>query len=460
MLNLNCFHIIFTTSIFFWLIYLPVGVCASPVNENQHLIGEMSQSLQTKVLDVWYPVAIDTVEGGFITNFSYDWKALDFQTKMIVTQARHVWTTSAVAKFYHEDKYRQIAAHGFHFLKNKMWDAEFGGFFTFQQKASGRLQNDGKTAYGNAFAIYALAAYYAISKDTAALSLAKQTFYWLEKYSHDSEHKGYINILNRDGSSVTARYSDRTPGLLSGAGLKDQNSSIHLMEAFTELYRVWPDSLLRERTVELFLLIRDRIITPKGYMTLFFERDWTPISFRDSAAAVRKTNQYFDLVSFGHDVETGYLMLETSHVLGLEISSKTLSIAKKMVDHAVAKGWDAENGGIYYEGYYFDNSDSITIINKSKQWWVQAEALNAFLLMSKLFPNESKYADAFETQWEYIKKYLIDHEYGGWYVEGLDINPNARKSLKAQSWKGNYHNVRALINCIQMLKGEFEVIQP
>lgn len=459
MLKPNFFDTIFVTFVLFWLIFLSAGCGAMPAHENQQLIDEISRSLKTEVLDAWYPRSIDTVGGGFITNFSFDWKALDVQTKMIVTQARHVWTTSAAAKFYQDDQYRLIARHGFHFLKDKMWDAEYGGFFTFQQKASARSIGDNKLAYGNAFAIYALAAYYAVSNDTAALSLAKKTFYWLEKHAYDSEHKGYINILNRDGSWSSARYSDRMPGLLSGAGLKDQNSSIHLLEAFTELYRVWPDRLLRERTIELLHLIRDRITTPKGYMTLFFERDWTPISFRDSAEAVRKTNQHFDNVSFGHDVETAYLMLETSHVLGLEISSKTLPVAKKMVDHAFAKGWDEATGGFYYAGYYFNDSDSITIINKSKQWWVQAEALNAFLLMSKFFPNEKKYADAFQKQWEYIKKYLIDHEYGDWYVEGLDINPKARKSLKAQSWKGNYHNVRALINCIQMLKGEFELIR-
>lgn len=459
MLKHKCLTKIFSLLISLNSIGFVTGFCDLPTNENQQLIDEMSQSLKKEILDIWYPTCIDTVEGGFLTNFSYDWKALDFQNKMIVTQARHVWTTSVVSKFYHDDTYRQIAAHGFHFLKNKMWDSEYGGFITSYGETFPPVMHDEKLAYGNAFAIYALAAYYSASKDTTALSLAKKTFYWLEKYSHDPEYKGYLNILNRDGSWSSSRYSDRTPGLLSGAGLKDQNTSIHLMEAFTELYRVWPDSLLRERTIELLLLIRDRITNPAGYMTLFFERNWTPVSFRDSAETVRKMNRHFDNVSFGHDVETAYLMLETSHVLGLETGSRTLSVAKKMVDHALANGWDNENGGIYYEGYYFEDSDSITIINKSKQWWVQAEGLNAFLLMSKLFPDEKKYVDAFKKQWEYIKKYLIDHEYGDWYVEGLDINPSAWKSLKAQSWKGNYHNVRALINCIHMLKGEFDLIQ-
>ena len=189
-------------------------------------------------------------------------------------------------------------------------------------------------------------------------------------------------------------------------------------------------------------------------MNLFFERDWTPVSLRDSSAAVRQANWYFDHVSFGHDVETAYLMLEASLVLGRAADAKTLAIAKKMVDHSIANGWDVENGGFYDAGYYFDDSDSITIISDVKTWWVQAEGLNALLLMAKLFPQEKKYHDAFIKQWAYIKEYLIDHEHGGWYAEGLDKSPHQRRASKASEWKVNYHDTRALLNCIKMLDGD------
>ena len=439
----------------FILSFFFVG-CVTLINEeNQKIIREMENSLKNELLNAWYPTTIDTEYGGFLSDFTYDWQPKGPQNKFLVYQARHVWTTSKAAIFFNDDNYRKIAEHGYHFLRDKMWDSRYGGFFTLRSRQGKKIQGgygDDKSAYGNAFAIYALATYYAMSGDSSALNLAQKTFIWLEQHSHDPEYKGYFDRMKQDGSWYSKTDSKLDPRRLIGAGLKDQNSSIHLLEAFTELYRVWPDSLLRERLLEMLNLIRDTITTEKGYLILFFERDWTPLSFRDSSQAVREANYYFDHVSFGHDVETAYLMLEATRALGIKSDPKILTIAKKMVDHALANGWDDETGGFYYQGYYFDNSDSVSIINEEKEWWVQDEGLNALLLMAKLFPEEKKYYVAFEKQWAYINKYLIDHEHGGWYMDGLDKSPGKQKAPKAHNWKANYHDVRALMNCIKMLR--------
>ncbi|MDZ7292215.1 MAG: AGE family epimerase/isomerase [candidate division KSB1 bacterium] len=420
----------------------------------------METSLRDELLNVWYPVSRDSDYGGFLCDFTYDWKPQGRHHKMIVTQARHVWTTSQAARFYKDDRYRRIAEHGFHFLKDKMWDDRYGGFYMLRDRKGGPVDysyQDEKRAYGNAFAIYALASYYAMSGDTSALNLAQKTFAWLEKHSHDPEYGGYFDQMARDGSWLR---KNRTQAWDSPSiGWKNQNSSIHLLEAFTELYRVWPDSLLRQRLVEMLKVIRDTIVTPQGYLTLFLKRDWTPVSFRDSSEAIRRANYYYDHVSFGHDVETAYLLLEASHVLGLKSDTITLAVAKKMVDHALANGWDEQNGGFYEAGYYFPGSDTLAIINAAKTWWVQAEGLNALLLMAKLLPQEKKYGEAFRKQWAYINKYLIDHEHGEWYEEGLDMSPGQRKAPKARDWKVNYHNGRALMNCIKMLKSEHELLR-
>lgn len=426
--------------------------------ENRSLIEELEKSLRDELLNPWYPASLDTIHGGFLTDFSHDWQLDGPQNKMIVTQSRHVWTTSQSARFFNEERFRSIAEHGFHFLKDQMWDKTYGGFYWLRSREGGSIPGatgDAKSAYGNAFAIYALASYFAMSGDPSALELAQQTFYWLDKHSRDQQYKGYVDQLSRDGA-----WSSRSNSpALATAGWKDQNSSIHLLEAFTDLYRVWPDRLLRERIVEMLVLIRDTITHERGYLTLFFERDWTPISFRDSSAAVQEANYTLDHVSFGHDVETAYLMLEASHALGKASDPKTLTVAKRMVDHALANGWDNDIGGFYYEGYYLPSSDSITILNQAKEWWVQAEGLNALLLMAELFPQEKKYADAFLKQWEYMNIYLIDHEHGGWYKDGLDKNPEQLKGAKGSEWKVNYHEARSLMNCIKMLKSEHELIK-
>lgn len=422
----------------------------------------MEKSLREELLNVWYPISLDTVHGGFLCDFTFDWKPQGRQHKMIVTQTRHVWTTSQAAKFLKDEHYRKIAAHGFRFLKEKMWDELHGGFYMLRNRDGGpadySYQNE-KRAYGNAFAIYALAAFYALSGDTAALNLAQKTFLWLERHSHDPEFNGYFDQMARAGSLLSKDRAKTQAWDLASIGWKDQNSSIHLLEAFTELYRVWPDTLLRRRLQEMLVLTRDVVAHKQGYLILNLHRDWTPVSFRDSSAAVRQANFFLDHVSFGHDVETAYLMLEASRVLGLEADTKTLVVAKRLVDHALVNGWDKINGGFFERGYYFANADTISIISSVKTWWVQAEGLNALLLMAKLFPQEKKYNEAFKQQWAYINNYLIDHEHGGWYEEGLDKSPEQVKAPKARDWKVNYHNSRALMNCIKMLKLEHELVK-
>lgn len=226
-----------------------------------------------------------------------------------------------------------------------------------------------------------------------------------------------------------------------------------MLEAFTELYQVWPDPLLRERLQEILLLIRDTITTRKGYLVLFLTPDWKPVSFADSSEEVILKHRNLDHVSFGHDVETAYLMLEASHVLGLKNDTTTLRIAKKMVDHALRNGWDDKTGGFYDEGYYFKNKEGITIIRDTKNWWAQAEGLNALLLMADLYPDdEMHYFSKFETLWKYTDTYLIDHENGDWFAGGLDKQPEMKTALKGHIWKAFYHQYRSLANCIDRLK--------
>jgi mannobiose 2-epimerase len=419
--------------------------------ERMQLAAQMDSSIRFELLNKWYPKSIDSLYGGFLSTFTYDFQPTGSQDKMIVTQARHVWSNSIASQLYPEaDHYKKCAAWGFTFLKNIMWDKINGGFYTLVDRKGNVKDSTEKTTYGNAFGIYACAAWYRASGDTNALQLAKNCFWWLEKHAHDLILKGYYQNLMPDGTPFK-----RTAAIpsTSSVGYKDQNSSIHLLEAFTELYSVWPDILLRERLQEMLFLIRDVITNKKGSLVLFLQPDWTPISFRDSSEAVILQHRNLDHVSFGHDVETAYLMLEASHSLGLQNDTITKSVAKRMVDHALKNGWDKTKGGFYDEAYYFRNIDTITIIKDSKNWWAQAEGLNALLLMADLYPDDKmKYYEKFKLMWNYIQTYLIDHEYGDWYEEGLDTRPERKTSLKGHIWKGTYHHLRSMSNCMQRLR--------
>jgi mannobiose 2-epimerase len=420
--------------------------------DNQKVFDEISASLNKELINAWYPRTIDSIHGGFLSDFDYKWEMKGPQNKMIVTQSRHVWTCSTVAEFYPEKKdyYLKIARHGVQFLKDKMWDTKLGGFFTLVDQQGNVLKSGNpdrimKEAYGNAFAIYGLSAYVRQTNDTSALSLAKKAFLWLDKHSYDPQFGGYFQFLEADGTPLKEGFQETPP--------KDQNSSIHLLEAFTELYRVWPDPLVKERLLMMLSLIRDKITTPKGYLQLFLNQDLSPLSYRDSTEEVRQKKWFLDHISYGHDVETAYLMLEASEVANLKNDTLTLRKAKKMVDHSLKSGWDKKVGGFYEAGYYFKGQDTVTIIKDTKNWWAQAEGLNSLLMMSELFPNDPhNYKSLFLKEWEYIKTYLIDHEHGDWYPNGIDKQPDEKLAMKAQIWKGNYHNSRSLMNCLNRLK--------
>jgi mannobiose 2-epimerase len=443
---------------FYFAVWCLLISCPSSENiktQRAQLADEIEHSLRHELLNKWYPHALDTVYGGYLSTFTFDFRPTGEQNKMIVSQARHVWTTAKASMGYPDvDYYRNASAHGVDFLRNVMWDKTYGGFHTLVDRQGNVISapDEEKTAYGNAFGIYALAAYVMATKDTAALSLARKAFMWLEEHSHDPVYKGYFQHMKRDGTVI--KRDAATPST-DDLGYKDQNSSIHLLEAFTELYQVWPDPLVLERLKEMLFLIRDTITHDKGYLILFFEPDWTPVSFRDSSEEVIMKHHDLDHVSFGHDVETAYLMLEASHVAGLKRDTTTLRISRRMVNHALSNGWDHKRGGFRDEGYYFRDRDDITTIRGTKNWWAQAEGLNTLLLMADLFPEDDRYQyfEKFRLMWDYIDKNLIDHEHGEWYSGGIDEQPELKTALKGHIWKACYHQYRSMENCVKRLRG-------
>src|SRR6476620_10626254 len=155
-------------------ILLSAFASAQTRQDRLHIAKEMEYSIQHELLNKWYPQCVDSAYGGFITTYTYDFKPTGEQDKFIVTQARHTWTTARASEFYpNVPYYIQCSRNGFHFLRDVMWDKTYGGFYnlvTREGKDKSNSQSP-KEAYGNAFGIYALAAYYRASKDTAALNL-------------------------------------------------------------------------------------------------------------------------------------------------------------------------------------------------------------------------------------------------------------------------------------------------
>lgn len=412
------------------------------------LAEEVTYALEVGIFESWYPRAVDEEQGGFLSRFDHAWVPVGPQDKLIVTQARHTWTTAQAALWTGDPDYREMVRHGVAFLRDAMWDAESGGFhWLVQRDGTLRPEVDGrvrKRSYGQAFGIFGLAAAHEATGDPEALRLARGAFRWLDEHARDPEHGGYFTVLTREGRPYR--------GGLRRPRAKDQNSSIHVLEALTALYRVWPDVTLRERLEEMLVLVRDTMVTNPGTLRSAFRSDWTPVSDRDVLAWLRAGDTVFDLVSPGHDVEAAFLLLDAAAALGTD-PAPTLAVSKKLVDHSLRTGWDPGAGGFVNDGAYLGGDTTLTIMDPAKAWWAQAEGLNTLLLMGDRFPDAPpRYHDRFLQLWGAVQAYLVDHEHGGWYRGMIDRQPEMRKADKGGIWKGAYHNARALMEVARRLR--------
>ncbi len=418
--------------------FLPAPPLVTP--SGAQLLAAMETSLSRDVLGAWYPRAVDTRRGGFHQSFASDWALLPDGERGVVYQSRLTWVAARAALRAPDDSreardWRRIATHGFDYLREVLWDGPNGGFF-FEATSDGTPETGRrgeKHAYGIAFGIYAASAVYEATRDERALALARDAFDYLEQYAHDAEHGGYVESLTRDNRPVTSLTDlGRRDPIGTPYGYKSMNTHIHLLEAFTALHGVCPAPEVRARLEETFLLVRDTIAVAPGCLNLHFTADWRAVPGYDS---------------FGHDVETAFLLTEAAYVLG-EDSGRTRAVAQSLVDHALRYGWDTVNGGFYYEGTAFGKPT-----HTGKVWWTQAEGLNALLLMHREYGRETtRYWEAFEKQWDFIARYQIDAAHGGWHREVTADGDSEPGAWMSGFWQDPYHQARTLFTVTNSLR--------
>lgn len=412
--------------------------------ERRSLIDSLERELQAE-LDCFYPRTVDRERGGFVAHFENDWSPASAakQSKHIVFQSRQTWTAAVTAmrRPALADRFIPIARHGADYLMNTMWDREHGGFF-WELDLEGRpLGHTEKHGYGQAFAIYALAAAGQATGDDAMIDAAYACFDWLEKHAHDPEHGGYFEQYRRDGSIIHAPRDGEGAGRATGEDLmgirlghKSMNTHIHLLEAFTQLYHARPTPRLRERLVEMIAIVRDRMAAEPGFLHWAFTPDWQPLPAPDS---------------YGHDIEAAVLLLEAAEAIGAGDDPRTRAVAKSLVDHPLKVAFDTHRGGLAEEG-------SITgeLVKPGKIWWAQAETIHALAFAIDRFGDpDGRYMAALEKTWQFICDHMIDKQHGGWYL-GLPadgtVGPDG--SVKSMNWKASYHTARALMNASDALR--------
>jgi mannobiose 2-epimerase len=402
--------------------------------EYRRIADEVEANLQNEILEKFFPVCVDKQAGGFFENYALDWTRIPGNARSIVYQSRLTWTSAEAAQRFpaKAELYLAMTRHGAAMLADQMWDKQGGGFH-WSINANGRPASPIKQMYGHAFGIYALAASFRATHDAATLDLAKKAFAWLEEHAHDKVNLGYFENIAADGKPATS--GSNSVG--ARGNQKSMNTSIHILEALTGLYQVWPDPQVKARVQEMLDLCRDKIYSEPGYLTQFLTEDWQRTGSPDS---------------FGHDVEAGYLLIEAADALGQGEDPRNWTLARRLVDHAMQYGWDAERGGLYDAGEMNQAGVVTGGLHTDKIWWVQAEHLNALLLQHQHVGTETDvYWNAFVKEWEWIKTSQIDHQSGGWWPT-VRADGTPASQVKADMWTECYHQARAMLNVSQRLR--------
>lgn len=380
--------------------------------------------LENHILPFWRNHAVDE-RGGFIGRITHDMKREPGAPKGLILNARILWTFASAYGFDKDERNRSVAQRAFEYLDDHFWDERDGGYF-WMVSPDGTPLDDKKKIYGQAFGIYGLTEYHRQTSSNAALDRAKLLFELVETNGRDVEYGGYFETYNRDWTLADdLRLSD-----VDLNEKKSMNTHLHLLEAYASLFKTWKDPLLEKRLEELIRIHLERIIDPgTGHLNLFFDETWTPKC---------------DHISFGHDIETSWLLLEAAEALGAEALIDQSKETAVRMSEAVLKQGIAPDGGLIYE------ADPGGLTDLSKDWWPQAEAVVGFLNAFQI-NGDKAYWKAANSSWEFILNTVIDHKNGEWFWKIREDGKPDPSLPKLSEWKCPYHNARMCLEASHRL---------
>jgi mannobiose 2-epimerase len=375
------------------------------------------------ILDYWINNTQDIAEGGFYGKIDNNNHVISGSPKGSVLNARILWSFSAAYNLTGKKEYLEIARKAYQYIIDHIIDKKFGGVYWTVDHLGGKLDAK-KQVYASAFAIYAFSEYYKATSRKDVLNEAIGLFMLLIDNSFDQLKTGYLEAFTEDWHPI----GDLRLSAKDANEKKTMNTHLHVLEGYTNLYRVWPDETLKEQIGVLLNNFLDHFIdTETGHLNLFFDQDW---------------NKRSTLISYGHDIEAAWLMLESAEVIGdSELVEKLKTIAIK-ISEATLEGLDTD-GGLWYE---YEPAEKHLI--REKHWWVQAEAMVGLFNTWQITADE-KYLDLSTKNWDFVKDKILDKKNGEWFW-GIKENGQVMATEdKAGLWKCPYHNSRA---CIEIIK--------
>jgi mannobiose 2-epimerase len=389
-------------------------------NYKKELTIELKQ-----ILNYWTNHTVDHENGGFYGKISNDNEVDKEAAKGAVLNARILWSFSA-AHNLNPIHGLELADRAYHYIVDHLIDKSFGGVY-WAVNYNGEPTDTKKQVYAVAFTIYALSEYYLAKGNQDVKDQAIALYEDLVKYSYDTQKGGYLEAFNRQWESMDdLRLSEKDAN-----EKKTMNTHLHILEAFTNLYRVWPDEQLKRRIVALLHDFQNHIVDANtSRMILFFGEDW---------------NSKSDIISYGHDIEASWLLLEAAEVIeDHQLVSEIENLAVQMAE-ACMEGLD-QDGGLWYE-----KEPSKDHLIREKHWWVQAEAMVGFYNAWQI-NGQQHFLNASLQNWNFVKEAILDKENGEWFWGVKEDGSLMQNEDKAGLWKCPYHNSRACIELIKRIK--------
>ena len=387
---------------------------------------EMLEELTGNILNFWLNRMVDNERGGFYGRIDGKGNLVADADKGAILNARILWSFSAAYRVTGKEEYKIAADRAYNYIVEHFVDKEYGGVY-WSLDCNGLPKDTKKQTYAIGFAIYGLAEYVRAMGNKEALNHAVSLYRSIEEHAFDRENNGYTEALSRDWQPIAdMRLSDKDEN-----GAKTMNTHLHIIEPYTNLYRVWKNDELKERLVNLLHLFTDVMLNPRtSHLDLFFDDQWQG-----------KRN----VESFGHDIEAVWLLHETALLLGDEALLHTVEEKIKRIATAADEGLRG-GGGMIYERWT-DTGKTDT----QYQWWVQCENIIGHIDLYQYFHDERNLTLALKS-WEFVKANLVDKDGGEW-LWSVDENgkPNVTDD-KAGFWKCPYHNSRM---CLELIERDF-----
>lgn len=382
-------------------------------------VAEIKEHLTKDIIPFWHSLK-DEAYGGFYGYMGYDLTLDKKAVKGCILNSRILWFFSNAYLVLNEKELLADAEHAFRFLKEYCVDKENGGVY-WSLACDGKPEDTTKHTYNQAFAIYALSSYYDASKDEEALSLAFELYRIIESRCRDEY--GYLEAFN-------VRFEPEENDKLSENGVmaeKTMNTLLHVFEAYTELYRVTREEKVADKIRYMMDLIADKVYNKeKGRQEVFFDRTW---------------NTLIDLYSYGHDIETAWLVDRGLEVLGDKAYTEKLSPITKTITENIYKR--------AYIDHSLVNEAENGVVDTTRVWWVQAEAVVGFLNGYQKAPQHREYLEAARDIWNYIKTYVVDKRKGSEWFWSVDKDRRPIEKPIVEPWKCPYHNGRMCFEVIR-----------